>query len=90
MTVGQFLAAAGGVFGLLSGDWSLVLLAVVIYAMAGIERFQVVAAERFGKAGPRGLIDPPAPPTGFRWATGRDGVWRLVPIMGRARNWGQS
>ncbi len=88
--LGQICAVVGGVVGLGTGHWQLALLALFIYFAAARERAQVLAEERrFGQT-QHGLTDPPAAPLGFRWADRGDGVWRLVPNIGRARTWGQS
>ena len=88
-TLGQFLAVVGGVLGLASGQWTLAILAVFIYAMAAVERNQVLAESRRWNLDHQGLTNPPAPPSGFRWADRGDGIWRLVPAMGRSWTWGR-
>ena len=88
--LGQVLAVVGGVAGVLAGRLDLAVLALFIYFAAATERFQVVAEARREAQSRHGLSDPPAPPSGFRWSDRGDGVWRLVPILGRARNWGRS
>lgn len=89
-SLGQILAVVGGVAGILAGRLDVAVLALFIYFAAATERSQVLAEARYRDQGHHGLTDPPAPPTGFRWTNRGDGVWRLVPIMGRARTWGQS
>lgn len=89
-TVGQSVALFGGVLALLTGQWSLALVAVAVYFLAGFERMQAAVADRFGRAVRGDLIDPPVPPAGFRWADQGDGVWRLVPILSRTPGWGRS
>ncbi len=88
-TVGQFLAVAGGVLGVASGRWDAAILAIFVYMAAANERNQVLAESRH-QARADGLTNPPPPPVGFQWSNRGDGVWRLVPIMGRVRTWGQS
>ena len=89
-TIGQALAIVGGVVGLFNGRWLLAILAVFIYSAAAVERFQVRAEDRQRGPASQGFTDPPEPPAGFRWADRGDGVWRLVPTLGRGRTWGQS
>lgn len=88
--LGQALAVVGGCVGVFAGRWDAAVLAFFVYFAAATERAQVRAEVRFRDRSDRGLVDPPAPPMGFRWANRGDGVWRLVPIIGRMRTWGQS
>ena len=88
--IGQFLAIVGGLIGLASGRWDATVLAVFVYMAAATERFQVVAEARLRDQNHHGLTDPPAAPMGFQWTNRGDGVWHLVPSMGRPRTWGQS
>ena len=87
--VGQALAIVGGFYGLASGSLMLAILAAFVYFAAGRERNYVLAEAGARGAGPRGFIDPPAAPLGFRWADRGDGVWRLVPTFGRPATWGR-
>ena len=87
-TLGQFLAVAGGVLGVTAGRWDAAALAVFIYLAAATERNQVLAESRYRERSRVGLTDPPAPPVGFQWSNRGDGVWRLVPVMGRVQTWG--
>ena len=70
--------------------YQLVVLALFVY-FAGTMELQQVRAEGRPQGTPDGFIDFPPPAAGFRWASGSDGVWRLVPIMvhvgGRDRSW---
>ena len=89
-TVGQALAIVGGVVALFNGQWEVAILAVFIYGAAAVERFQVLAEARQRDPASQGLINPPEAPAGFRWADRGDGVYRLIPNLGRGRTWGQS
>ena len=85
--LGQFLAITGGLFGLFTGRWELAVLAAFVYFAAAAERRGVVAEARDPQR--RGFINPPEAPLGFRWADRGDGVWRLVPALGRPQAWGR-
>ncbi len=87
-TLGQFLAVAGGVLGVASGRWDAAILAIFVYLAAANERNQVLAESRSQAQSGFGLSNPPAPPAGFQWSNRGDGVWRLVPMVGRVRTWG--
>ena len=89
-TVGQTLAIVGGVVGVFNGRWDAAILAVFIYGAAAVERFQVLAEARPCNQASQTFINPPEAPAGFRWADRGDGVWRLIPNLGRGRTWGQS
>jgi Zn-dependent protease len=88
--LGRLLAVTGGVLFLMNGMYQALILAIFVYMAGTMELRQVRGEEK-----PRGLADElfdvPPPPAGFRWASGGDGVWRLVPIMvhsgGRGRSW---
>ncbi len=86
--LGRVLAVVGGTIFLLNGMFLQLILPLFVFVAASMELRQVQAEGR-----PGGFTNVPPPPAGFRWASGGDGVLRLVPIMvhvqsGRDRSWG--
>ena len=78
--LGRVLAAVAGFCALAVGLWNLVILSAFVYIMATMELRQVLSEDRGT------LANVPPAPAGFRWASGRDGVWRLVPLFIRAES----
>jgi Zn-dependent protease len=90
-SIGRTIAVVGGTIFLLNGMFQPALLALFVYLAGSMELRQVRAEGRPARTSDWSDSVPP-PPAGFRWASGGDGVWRLVPIMvhipGRDRSWG--
>ena len=90
-TIGRVLAVVGAASALAFGRWDVAILALFVFTAGSMELRQVRSEGRAAGM-PHGLLNAPPPPAGFRWASGGDGVWRLVPIMvhvgGRDRSWG--
>ncbi len=90
-SIGRTIAVVGGTLFLLNGMFQPAILALFVY-LAGSMELRQVQAEGRPRGVPDGFVNIPPPPAGFRWASGGDGVWRLVPIMvhvypGRDRSW---
>ena len=79
--IGRGLALMFGVYCLVTGNWMQVILALFIYAMAGMELTRVLVEERQRDEAGTDHGIATAPP-GFRWVSRGDGVWQLAPISG--------
>ena len=90
VALGRGLAIVGGILFLMNGMYQSLLLVLFVY-LAGSMELRQVRSEGGPRGVPRGFESIPPPPAGFRWATGGDGVWRLVPIFahpgGAGRSW---
>ena len=89
-SLGRVIAAVGGIYFLMNGMFQPALLSLFVYVAGSMELRQVQEEGR-PRGVPEGFSNVPPPPAGFRWASGGDGTWRLVPIMvhvpGRDRSW---
>jgi Zn-dependent protease len=88
--LGRAVAVIGGLLFLMNGQFQMLILTIFVF-FAGTMELQQVRSEGRSTNPNHDADHFPDPPVGFQWASGGDGVWRLVPIMVHAgrrdRSW---